>query len=125
MGKLLRATLMVLVAMIAALSLGVGERSLALPDDLTGETGEQFRQEEVFDPFPLRPPNTDSPRATLQSFLQSAREAIQLNRSGGSQIAIKRAIQDALKTLDLSALPPAVRESQLSMASPTPTCVSS
>ncbi len=60
-----------------------------------------------FDPYPLRPPDTSSPRATLSSFLKNVSEAIEGWRGDPDQISAHahRAFYRATQTLDFSATP--------------------
>lgn len=118
MGKLVRASLiLVVVGLVAVAAGGTAERVVALQEGLAERAEAVFFQgarneQDLFDPFPLRPPSTESPRDTLESFLQKAREAIQLHRSGGSPRAIDHVVADGLRCLDLRELPPAVRAKQ-------------
>ncbi len=57
--------------------------------------------------YPLEPPRTDSPRATLQSFLKNANIAIKLYRDGAHSTEIRRVFRQALLCLDVSELPAA------------------
>ena len=60
----------------------------------------------VVDPFPLRPPDTSSPRDTLKSFLVHAEFAINAWRKTGTLDARGlRNTVDAIETLDLSTTP--------------------
>jgi MscS family membrane protein len=77
-----------------------------------GAAGLASAQEHALDPYPLRPPDTASPGATLQSFQVHTREVIRLYQARELGIAFDRARARALRTLDLSELPPAVREDQ-------------
>jgi MscS family membrane protein len=63
-----------------------------------------------FEPYPLEPPDTSSPRGTLRSFLTNDNDAIQQWRADESAPLMNHAARRALRTLDLSQLPPAVRE---------------
>jgi MscS family membrane protein len=67
-------------------------------------------QEIAFDSYPLEPPETTSPRDTLRSFLAHANEAIQQWRAEDGDGLTNPAALRALRCLDLSGLPPAVRE---------------
>ncbi len=60
-----------------------------------------------FDPHPLRPADTSSPRATLRSFLSNATEAIERWRRSADigKAGYIRALHRALQTLDFSATP--------------------
>ena len=71
--------------------------------------GQISAQEGLIDPYPLRPPDTASPRDTLQSFQRYTREAIQRWQNRESLAAFDQVRAKALRTLDLSAVPPAVR----------------
>jgi MscS family membrane protein len=85
-----------LAAVIACL-LGAGPASLlAQPID--------------FEPYPLEPPNTSSPQDTFRSFLRYANDAVQTWRSGEDATLINDAARRAMRCLDLSQLPPAVRD---------------
>ena len=64
-----------------------------------------------FTPYPLRPPEVNSPRATLRSFIENANEGINRMRQEVSPEAIKRTMRRAMLTLDLSEIPLATRES--------------
>jgi MscS family membrane protein len=83
-----------LAALIACL-LGAGSSSLAQPVD--------------FESYPLEPPNTSSPRDTLRSFLRYVNEAVQSWRTGEDATLVNNAARRAMRCLDLSGLPPAVR----------------
>ncbi|MEM7227056.1 MAG: mechanosensitive ion channel family protein [Pseudomonadota bacterium] len=61
-------------------------------------------------PYPLRPPNLESPRATLQSFLINISQAIERLREEEPPHAIRRALRRALLCMDLSQIPLATRE---------------
>ncbi len=73
---------------------------LALPASVAAaqETGSDF------DPAPLRPADTSSPRDTLRSFLTNANELIE-DRHGGASAAGYRAYDRTVQTLDLSTTP--------------------
>lgn len=60
--------------------------------------------------YPLRPPELDSPRATLRSFIRNATEAIQRWRNELPPEAIRRPLRRAMLCLDLSLFPIATRE---------------
>ena len=64
-----------------------------------------------FSPFPLRPPRLDSPRATLESFLRHATQAIERRQAEAPLEAIRRSFRRAMLCLDLSDFPLATRES--------------
>ncbi|MBI5248775.1 MAG: mechanosensitive ion channel family protein [Desulfomonile tiedjei] len=57
---------------------------------------------------PLAPPNTSSPRATLDTFLDSMNKAIDAYK-GGDREAAKKLAQPAVQCLNLEAEPPALR----------------
>ena len=59
----------------------------------------------IHDPYPLRPPDTSSPRDTLRSFLTKADMAIEAWRRGGLDDISDRAWMSALMALDFSATP--------------------
>lgn len=63
-----------------------------------------------FEPYPLEPPNTSSPRDTLRSFLSNANEAAQLWRTEDTVTLVNDAARRAMRCLDLSELPPAVQD---------------
>jgi MscS family membrane protein len=63
-----------------------------------------------FTPYPLRPPNVESPRATLRSFIKHANQAIELWRNEDQLSAIRRAADRAMHCLDLRAIPRATRD---------------
>jgi MscS family membrane protein len=63
-----------------------------------------------FEAYPLEPPNTSSPRDTLRSFLRYTNDAVQKWRSGEDASVISDAAHRAMRCLDLSLLPPAVRD---------------
>jgi len=63
-----------------------------------------------FEAYPLEPPNTSSPRDTIRSFLRYANEAVQSLRAGEDATLINDAARRAMRCLDLSHLPPAVRD---------------
>jgi MscS family membrane protein len=85
-----------LAAVIACL-LGAGPASL-------------LAQSLDFEPYPLEPPNTSSPQDTFRSFLRYANDAVQGWRSGDDATLINDAARRAMRCLDLSQLPPAVRD---------------
>lgn len=60
--------------------------------------------------YPLEPPNTSSPQDTFRSFLRYANDAVQSWRAGEDATLINDAAQRAMRCLDLSELPPAVRD---------------
>ena len=57
------------------------------------------------DPFPLRPPDTSSPRDTLRSFLENVGMAAEAWRGGIASNTTDRAWMSALMALDFSATP--------------------
>jgi MscS family membrane protein len=59
----------------------------------------------MFDPYPLRPADTSSPRDTLRSFNVSINKAIQAWQAGEPREAVVVSARRALETLDLSQLP--------------------
>ena len=59
----------------------------------------------AFDPYPLRPADTSSPRDTLRSFNTNINEAVQAWRAGDSREVITRAGERAHETFDFSQLP--------------------
>ena len=61
-------------------------------------------------PYPLKPPDLDSPRATIRSFLTSMNDAIQRYRTEEPSESVRRALRRALLALDLEAVPAATRE---------------
>jgi MscS family membrane protein len=63
-----------------------------------------------FEPYPLEPPNTSSPQDTFRSFLRYANDAVQSWRSEEDATSINEAARRAMRCLDLSQLPPAVRD---------------
>jgi MscS family membrane protein len=63
-----------------------------------------------FEAYPLEPPNTSSPQDTFRSFLRYANDAVQSWRSGEDATLINDAARRAMRCLDLSQLPPAVRD---------------
>jgi MscS family membrane protein len=63
-----------------------------------------------FEAYPLEPPNTSSPRDTMRSFLRNANDAIQQWRADDSANLMNHAARRLLRSLDLSDLPPAVRD---------------
>lgn len=63
-----------------------------------------------FEPYPLEPPNTSSPRDTLRSFLSNANEAAQQWRAEDNVTLVNDPARRAMRCLDLSELPPAVRD---------------
>lgn len=58
-----------------------------------------------FDPYPLRPADTSSPRDTLRSFNASINEAMQAWQAGHSGEAVLRPGRRALETFDFSQVP--------------------
>ncbi|MCB1855582.1 MAG: mechanosensitive ion channel [Halieaceae bacterium] len=81
--------------LVILLSLPVLFASLAAAQ--AGEAG--------FDPYPLRPADTSSPRDTLQTFLADSTTALDAWRLGAVSLASARALERALDTLDFSATP--------------------
>ena len=75
-----------------------------------GSASEVRAQADDFEAYPLEPPNTSSPQDTLRSFLRYANEAIQHWRKEDSAAVVNHAGRRALRSLDLSDLPPAVRQ---------------
>ena len=59
----------------------------------------------AFDPYPLRPADTSSPRDTLRSFISNVNEAVQDWRAGMPREVVIRAAQRAHETIDYSQLP--------------------
>ena len=59
----------------------------------------------AYDPYPLRPADTSSPRDTLRSLKASVVEAYQAFLSGEPEGVIARSAQRAGETLDFSQLP--------------------
>ncbi|HEX5078504.1 MAG TPA: mechanosensitive ion channel family protein [Geminicoccaceae bacterium] len=62
------------------------------------------------EPYPLEPPNTASPQDTFRSFLRYANDAVQSWRADEDAPLINDAARRAMRCLDLSELPPAVRD---------------
>ena len=62
-------------------------------------------EEGGFDPYPLRPADTSSPRDTLRSFNTSINEAMQAWRAGQFGEAVLRPGRRALETFDFSQVP--------------------
>ena len=58
-----------------------------------------------FDPYPLRPADTSSPRDTLRSFNASINEAMQAWQADRSGEAVLRPGRRALETFDFSQVP--------------------
>jgi MscS family membrane protein len=77
---------------------------------LCAGSGSLSAQPVGFEPYPLEPPNTSSPRDTFRSFLRYANDAVQSWRSGEDATLINDAARRAMRCLDLSELPPAVRD---------------
>ncbi len=67
--------------------------------------GVALGQDQAFDPYPLRPADTSSPRDTLRSFLRYTNEIIQDWRSGNVSASTGLAYRRAVETLDLSTTP--------------------
>ncbi len=59
----------------------------------------------AFDPYPLRPPDTSSPRDTIESFLTNTRQAAHAWRSDQPREAVIAARERIRETLDFSQLP--------------------
>ena len=74
---------------------------------LGGAGGPARAQEQAPDAYPLRPPDTASPRDTLASFQQDVRTAIRRFTAREAPAAVHRATVRVLRCLDLSGLPPA------------------
>ncbi len=73
-------------------------------------------QAQEFDPFPLRPPDTSSPRATFRSFISEMNKAVQAYRNDEHFASrtewnktVRRHVSRALRTIDLSEVPPTFR----------------
>jgi MscS family membrane protein len=96
--KIARSRSLVLIWVVAMALGGAAERTLA--------------QEDALNAYPLRPPNTSSPRATLQSFQTNAITAIRQWQEGDIGTDFQHARANARRCLDLSELPPAVRSDQ-------------
>ncbi|MGH6916575.1 MAG: mechanosensitive ion channel family protein, partial [Geminicoccaceae bacterium] len=62
-----------------------------------------------FEPYPLEPPNTSSPRDTLRSFLSNTNEAAQRWRTEDNMTVVNHPARRAMRCLNLSQLPPAIR----------------
>ena len=62
-------------------------------------------KETDFDPHPLRPADTSSPRDTLRSFLTNVNQAFEARRRGELSAKDYRAVTRALGTLDFSSTP--------------------
>jgi MscS family membrane protein len=60
---------------------------------------------QAFDPYPLRPADTSSPRDTLRSFSASVNEAVQAWQARQPEAAILRPSRRASETFDFSQLP--------------------
>ncbi len=60
---------------------------------------------ENFDPNPLRPADTSSPRDTLRSFLTNVNEAVRAYREGKYNVKTDQIYSRAVETLDLSTTP--------------------
>ncbi len=54
----------------------------------------------AFDPYPLRPTDTSSPRDTLRSFNVGMKETIQAWRDGESREVVHKSAQRAFDTFD-------------------------
>ena len=84
---------------------------LTFSESVSAQTTERkLTGAEVQSPYPLKPPELDSPRATLQSFIKYANEAISLWFDEKSGEAINRVLRRAMLCLDLSEVPIATRE---------------
>ncbi len=90
-----RGALMVMLLILAPLSVAASNDGL----DLLG-------------PYPLEPPNTSSPRDTLQSFQDSIQESVRRIRERLPPAVTDQAVVKALSCMDLSRLPPAERVDQ-------------
>jgi len=73
-------------------------------------------QAQEFDPYPLRPPDTSSPRATFRSFITEMNQAVQIYRNDEHfasrkdwDQALNHHVSRALRTMDLSEVPPTFR----------------
>jgi hypothetical protein len=82
----------------------------AVANALGSAVGSAFCQEDPLNAYPLRPPNTASPRDTLLGFKQQMRVAIESWQSGEVATTLENVLARAMRYLDLSELPPAVRE---------------
>jgi MscS family membrane protein len=75
-----------------------------------GEQNETSHSSEARKPLleakPLKPPDTSSPRATLQSFLDNINAAYERTVRGAPNDFVDRAIDRAVRCLDLSKVPP-------------------
>ena len=72
--------------------------ALSVPLAVAQEEGAEF------DPYPLRPADTSSPRDTLRSFISNVNEAVQDWRAGMPREVVIRAAQRAHETIDYSQL---------------------
>ena len=63
----------------------------------------------TFDPHPLRPADTSSPRDTLRSFITSTNQAIQAWRAGKPEETVRNSAQRARETFDFSQVPEIVQ----------------
>src|SRR5918996_5738443 len=77
---------------------------------LCAGSGSLSAQPVGFEPYPLEPPNTSSPQDTFRSFLRYANDAVQSWRADEDAALINDAARRAMRCLDLSELPPAVRD---------------
>jgi MscS family membrane protein len=100
MGTRCQAAVLGMLAVVAAALVIAGPARLSMA------------QEDALDPYPLRPPAMASPRDTLSSFKAYVREAVHRYQTRNVGIGFEGPRDKALQTLDLSGLPPALREDQ-------------
>ncbi len=93
----------VILALLAWQALSIEGRAQDQPPSAVAGVAE-------FSPYPLRPPQLDSPRATLESFLRHAAQAIERRQAEAPFDAIRRSFRRAMLCLDLSEFPLATRE---------------
>ena len=67
----------------------------------------------TFDPYPLRPADTSSPRDTLRNFNTNINEAVQAWEARQPEATIRRASRRAHETLDFSQLPKRGKRTQV------------
>jgi MscS family membrane protein len=77
---------------------------------LLGAGAAPLAQPVYFQPYPLEPPNTASPQDTFRSFVRYINDAVQSWRAEQDATLINDAARRAMRCLDLSQLPPAVRD---------------
>lgn len=83
---------------------------LPFSESASAQETEQTIGAEILSPHPLKPPELDSPRATLKSFIKNSNDAIRNWYDEKSIDAIGRPLRRAMLCLDFSEIPSATRK---------------